>query len=99
MYYKTSRAFVFCVPSDRCVLHEITLLFQTDLFSYSHISTVCIIYMYNILQMYDIWLFITFCLFFRGKVASTVSITFINVMCVYEIMNRNFKKHTKANLG
>lgn len=63
---QTCRAFVFCVPSDRCVLHEITLLFQTDLFSYSHTSTVYI-YMYNLLQMYDIWLFITFCLSFQGE--------------------------------
>lgn len=33
-----------------------------------------------------------FAFFFRGKVASTVSITFINVMCVYKIMNRNVQK-------
>lgn len=89
---QTCRAFVFCVPSDRCVLHEITLLFQSDLFSYSHISTV---YTYIHVQCtVNVWYLAVHHIlpFFRGKVASTVSITFINAMCVYDIMNRNVKK-------
>lgn len=93
MYYKLLEPLCFVFRrTDVCCMRSPCYFKQ--IYSLIVILVQCILYTCTMYSTVNVWYLAVHHIlpFFRGKVASTVSITFINAMCVYDIMNRNVKK-------
>lgn len=93
LYYKLLEPLCFVFRrTDVCCMRSPCYFKQ--IYSLIVILVQCILYTCTMYSTVNVWYLAVHHIlpFFRGKVASTVSITFINAMCVYDIMNRNVKK-------